>query len=183
MKQKLLLFLLALLGLTGNSVRMMAQDIPEPTAQWNFENADDLMAPDRGSLTMTPAVLGAKSITLTDLAGAGIEQTDGPTRYDKAIFVPKTSALKVSRAEGAEASQSYTVLMDIMTPNAANFNGLFQTKEENDNDGDLFTNANKIGIGSFGNGGYFGNIQNDKWYRVVLIYRDGKNILKLIKKA
>ena len=177
MKQKLLLFLLALLGLTGNSVRMMAQDIPEPTAQWNFENADDLMAPDRGSLTMTPAVLGAKSITLTDLAGAGIEQTDGPTRYDKAIFVPKTSALKVSRAEGAEASQSYTVLMDIMTPNAANFNGLFQTKEENDNDGDLFTNANKIGIGSFGNGGYFGNIQNDKWYRVVLIYRDGKNIL------
>ena len=25
---------------------MIAQDVPEPSAQWNFNNADDLMAPE-----------------------------------------------------------------------------------------------------------------------------------------
>ena len=106
MKLKLLLILVTLTGLFGNSVNVWAQGVPEPTAQWNFNNADDLMAPDKGSLAMTPAVLGSKSITLTDLAGAGIVQKDGPADGNKAIFVPKTSALKVGRAEGAEASQS-----------------------------------------------------------------------------
>ena len=177
MKQRLLLFLIALIGLLGGSVDVWAQEVPEPTAQWDFNNADDLMAPDKGSLTMSPAVLGAKSITLTDIVGAGITQTNGPADGNKAIYIPATSALKVSRADGAEPSQAYTLLMDIMVPDANPFNGLFQTDEANSNDGDLFTNSNKIGIGSFGNGGYFGSIQNNKWYRVVLIYRDGKNIL------
>ena len=152
-----------------------AQEVPEPTAQWNFNNADDLMLPDKGSLTMTPAVLGAKSITLSTLSGAGIVQTDGPADDNKAILVPAASALKVERAEGAEPSQAYTLLMDIMVPNAVPFNGLFQTDEANGNDGDLFTNENKIGIASMG--GYYGSIKDNMWYRVVLSYRNGKNIL------
>ncbi|MBR5052886.1 MAG: hypothetical protein IKW91_06635, partial [Bacteroidaceae bacterium] len=177
MKQKLLLFLIALIGLFGNSVRVGAQVVPDPTAQWNFNNASDLMAPDKGSLTMTPAVLGSKSITLSTLNGAGITQTDGPVDGSKAILVPATSALKVSRAEGSAASQAYTILMDIMAPNTNPYDGLFQTKEDNTNDGDLFIHEHKIGIGSFTSPGYFGSIQDGKWYRVVLSYRDGKNIL------
>lgn len=177
MKQKLLLFLFALIGLVGNSVSVLAQEVPEPSAQWSFNNADDLMAPDKGSLTMTPAVLGSKSVTLSTLSGAGIVQTDGPVDESKAIFVPAASALKVGRVEGAEASQSYTLMMDIKVSNASPYDGLFQTDEANSNDGDLFIHGNKIGIGSFGNGGYFGNIKDNTWYRVVLVYRDGKNIL------
>ena len=180
MKKKLLqVFLMALIGLIGNSSGVWAQSIPEPNAQWNFNNAEDLMAPDKGSLKMIPAVLGKKSITLSTLSDAGIEQKDGPSEDNKSIFVPTGSALKVERAEGAKASQNYTILMDIMVTNPGPYDGLFQTKEENDNDGDLFIHENKIGIGSFTNGGYFGNIQSGNWYRVVLVYRDGQNILYL----
>ena len=125
---------------------------------------------------MTPAVLSTKSVTLSTLSGAGIVQTDGPADGNKAILVPAASALKVARPEGSEASQSYTLLMDIMVPNASPYDGLFQTDEANGNDGDLFIHEYKIGIGSFTSPGYFGSIQNDKWYRVVLSYRDGKNI-------
>ena len=58
MKQKLYpFFLLVLLGLLGNSMHVLAQEIPEPTAQWNFNDPDNLMAPDKGSLVMTPATL------------------------------------------------------------------------------------------------------------------------------
>ena len=176
-KQLLWTFLIALIGLIGNSMGVWAQEVPEPTAQWNFNNADDLMAPDKGSLKMIPAVLGSKSITLSTLSDAKIVQTDGPTAEEKAIKVPAASALKVERAEGAEASQSYTIMMDIMVTNAEPYDGLFQTDEKNENDGDLFIHGNKIGIGSFSNGGYFGKINADTWYRVVLTYRDGKNIL------
>ena len=176
-KQLLWTFLIALIGLIGNSMGVWAQEVPEPTAQWNFNNAEDLMAPDKGSLKMIPAILGAKSITLSTLNDAKIVQTDGPSAEEKAILVPAASALKVERAEGAEASQSYTIMMDIMVTNAGPYDGLFQTAEDNSNDGDLFIHGNKIGIGSFNNGGYFGKINANTWYRVVLTYRDGNNIL------
>ena len=79
MKQKLYSFLLlALIGLMGSNVQVMAQDIPEPAAQWNFNNADDLMAPDKGSLQMIPAVLGTRSVTVSTLSAAGIVPADGP---------------------------------------------------------------------------------------------------------
>ena len=178
-KQLLWTFLIALIGLIGNSMGVWAQEVPEPTAQWNFNNAEDLMAPDKGSLRMIPAILGAKSITLSTLSDAKIVQTDGPSAEEKAILVPAASALKVERAEGAEASQSYTIMMDIMVTNAGPFDGLFQTAEDNGNDGDLFIHDSKIGIGSFTSPGYFGKINANTWYRVVLTYRDGSNILYL----
>ncbi|MBR6140821.1 MAG: hypothetical protein IKQ37_03525 [Bacteroidaceae bacterium] len=175
MKQKLYsIFLLVLMGLFGSSLHVMAQDIPEPTAQWNFNNADDLMAPDKGSLVMTPATLGTRSVTLSTLENAGIITADGPDETNKAIFVPRTSALKVSRAEGATASQSYTLMLDIMVEDAGPYDGLFQTDPINGNDGDLFIHNNTAGVGSLG---YGGTIKNGFWNRFVLTYRDGKNIL------
>ena len=175
MKQKLYsIFLLVLMGLFGSSLHVMAQDIPEPTAQWNFNNADDLMAPDKGSLVMTPATLGTRSVTLSTLENAGIITAEGPDETNKAIFVPRTSALKVSRAEGATASQSYTLMLDIMVEDAGPYDGLFQTDPINGNDGDLFIHNNTAGVGSLG---YGGTIKNGFWNRFVLTYRDGKNIL------
>ena len=169
MKQKLYsLFLTALLCLAGSSVAMMAQ-IPEPTAKWTFENTEDLMAPQVGSLTMTPCLIGSYSITPSTLSETGIVSADGPTEGSKSLYVPKAAALKVSRAEGAETSTSYTILMDIKVPDAVPFNGLLQMDEANNNDGDLFTNKNQIGIGSMG---YAGNIKNDTWYRVVFTYNE-----------
>ena len=173
MRQKLLLFLFALAGLLGNSFNVLAQDVPEPTAQWNFNNADNLMAPDKGSLTMIPAVIGAGSVTPSTLSDAGIVQTEGPATDNKAIFVPATSALKVERAEGAEASTSFTFMMDMKVSDADSYDGLFQTNANNNNDGDLFIHGYKIGMNALG--GYFGKILNDTWYRIVMT-NTGSNV-------
>ena len=173
-KGLLMMFLLFLMGLVGNNVAVMAQT-PEPTGQWTFNNPNDLMAAAKGSLKMIPAVTGNKSISFKTVSEAGITTVEGPAEGNAAILVPKTSALKVERAEGAEATQSYSLMMDIMLPDASSWNGLFQTDEANSNDGDLFTHDHQIGIASIG--GYFGSIKDGKWYRVVLTYRDGKNIL------
>jgi len=183
MKQKLLLFLFALIGLLGNSVNVLAQDVPEPTAQWNFNNADDLMAPSKGSLTMIPAVIGANSVATSTLSDAGIVQTEGPAADDKAILVPATSALKVERAEGAGASTSFTFMMDMKVPDADSYDGLFQTNANNNNDGDLFIHGYKIGMNALG--GYFGKILNNTWYRIVMtntgsnvkVYLNGEKVI------
>lgn len=174
MKKELLTMLLLVLASMAGNTTTWAQT-PEPSGRWTFENAENLMAAATGSLQMTPAVPGNKTITPSTTNGAHITQAAGPTDDNKAILVPAASALKVSRAEGAETTTSYTLMMDIMMPNAKDWNGLLQTAEGNDNDGDLFTHDNQIGIASLG--GYFGSIREKKWYRVVLTYRDGKNIL------
>ena len=175
MKRKLLtLLMLSLIGMAGNNAKVMAQT-PEPSGQWTFSNPDDLMAASKGSLKMIPAVMGAKSISFKTVAEAGLKVSEGPAEGNNAILVPKASALKVERVEGAEATQSYSLMMDIMIPDANSWNGLLQTNEANSDDGDLFTHDHQIGIASIG--GYFGSIKDGKWYRVVLTYRDGKNIL------
>ena len=174
MRKSTLMFLLFLMGLVGTGFTMMAQT-PEPTAKWTFENTDNLMAPSVGSMQMVPAIVSNNAITPATIGEASITTATGPTEGKSAIKVPRSSALKVVRAEGAEASQSYSLMMDVMTPDASPWNSLLQTAEGNDNDGDLFIHANQIGVGSLG--GYFGNIKNNKWCRIVLSYRDGKNIL------
>ena len=168
MRRKLLsILLLALVCLAGGSVAVMAQT-PEPTAKWTFSNTEDLMAPSVGNLTMTPCVIPAnKTIAVSNVSDAGIVTADGPADGVPAIAVPKASALKVSRAEGAEASTTYSILMDFMVPDAQPFNGLLQMDEANANDGDLFTNKGQVGIGSIK---YAGKIVANKWNRVVFTY-------------
>ena len=160
-------FLAVLICLTGISVAMA--QVPEPTAKWTFENTEDLMAPQVGNLPMVPCLLGSYSVAPSDIGETGIVTADGPTAGSKAIYVPKKAALKVPRAEGAEASNAYTIMMDIMVPDANPFNGLLQMDEANDHDGDLFTNKYQIGIGSMG---YAGNIKDNTWYRVVFTYNE-----------
>ena len=112
MKQKFYsLFLIALLGITG--MQSWAQT-PEPTAKWTFDNTEDLMAPSVGSLAITPCLIpGNFTISPTTLGDAEIVSADGPTEGSKAIYVPKKAALKIPRAEGAEASTAYTIMMDV----------------------------------------------------------------------
>ncbi|MCR5435413.1 MAG: hypothetical protein K6F20_13630 [Bacteroidaceae bacterium] len=171
MKKITFFLLLALMCMAGSRLSVMAQGIPEPTAQWNFNSQADLMTADIGSLEMTPAVLSQKSIRFTSVEEAGIVQAEGPTEDSKAIHVPATAALKVSRAAGSQETTTYSILMDVKMPNTDPYNGLFQTDEANANDGDLFINGHKIGVASMG--GYFGNILNNKWYRIIITYSDG----------
>ena len=49
MKKKLFFFLFALMGMTGNSAHLLAQELPEPDGMWTFSNADNLLAADKGT--------------------------------------------------------------------------------------------------------------------------------------
>lgn len=170
MKKGLLtLFLLTLISMAGNNVRVMAQT-PEPSGQWTFSNPDDLMAASKGSLILTPAVMSNKSIAPATVAEAGITVADGPTAESTAIFIPATAALKVGRAEGAEATSNYTILMDMMLPNAYAYDGLLQTNEGNTNDGEVFVSKHTVGINALD--GYHGSIRSELWYRIVMTYSD-----------
>ena len=171
MKKKLFFFLFALMGMTGNSAHLLAQELPEPDGMWTFSNADNLLAADKGTLQLLPAVTGRKSITLCELSEANITAAEGPSSTN-AIMVPAASALKVQRLEGAEATTSYTLMMDVKVLDANAYDGLFQTNEGNTNDGDLFIYTNKIGMNAMG--GYFGEIKDDTWYRIVLTNSEGK---------
>ena len=182
-KQRLLLMFLPLtLLLAGTSVKVVAQT-PEPDGQWTFENTSDLMAASKGTMTMTPAIAGAKSITLSTVGEANIQAAAGPEDGNGAIKVPRTSALKIARAEGAEASATYTFMLDMKVLDAVNYNGLLQTSESNSNDGDLFIYKNQIGMNAMG--GYFGKIKDDTWYRIVMtntgsavkVYVDGVKVI------
>ena len=62
-------------------------------------------------------------------------------------------------------------MMDIRMKDAVTYNGLLQTNVSNSNDGDLFISQNKIGMNAMG--GYFGEIKNDTWYRIVMLNREG----------
>ena len=98
----LFVLLLALAGTTGNLTA--SAQTPEPSGQWKFDNPSNLLASAVGSMQMTPAVAGTSSVTDATLEEAGIVAANGTTADDGAIFVPKNSALKVTRADGASAS-------------------------------------------------------------------------------
>ncbi|MBQ7180598.1 MAG: hypothetical protein IJR87_04820, partial [Bacteroidaceae bacterium] len=173
MKKTFFFFLFALMGMIGNNVHLLAQELPEPDGMWTFGNAENLLAADKGSLQLLPAVTGSKSITLCEnLADAGITSVAGPTSSNQAIMVPAASALMVKRLEDAAATTSYTLMMDVKMLDAYSYDGLFQTNQSNSNDGDLFIYHNKIGMNAMG--GYFGEIKDDTWYRIVLTNSDGK---------
>ncbi len=164
----LLMFLMGLMGLTGN-LTAMAQ-VPEPTGQWKFDNPSDLLAASKGSLTLSPAVIGSASISASTVSEAGITAAEGP-KGSSAILVPATSALKVDRGEGTPATTSFSFMIDLKVPDAYAYNGLLQTNLANSNDGDLFISKCQIGAGSMG--GYFGCIWSDMWYRVVFTNSEG----------
>lgn len=178
----LFVLLLALAGTTGNLTA--SAQTPEPSGQWKFDNPSNLLASAVGSMQMTPAVAGTSSVTDATLEEAGIVAANGTTADDGAIFVPKNSALKVTRADGASASMSFSFMMDLKVPDAYTYDGLFQTSGSNTNDGELFISKGQIGIGALG--GYYGRIWNDTWYRIVFtmsngaakVYVNGKKVIE-----
>ncbi len=162
------MLLLALISIAGN-LTAMAQ-VPEPSGQWTFDNPSNLLAAAKGSLSLSPAVIGSASISASTVSEAGITAAEGP-KGSSAILVPATSALKVDRGEGAPATTSFSLMIDLKVPDAYAYDGLLQTNLANSNDGDLFISKCQIGAGSMG--GYFGCIWSDMWYRVVFTNSEG----------
>ena len=143
-----------------------------PDAHWNFNNPNDLLKVEEGPFVMQPLTIGNRSVTVVEsLEEAGITVTEAPEGNEGAIFVPKESGLKVLRPEGSAATTDWTVMWYIMMKDVDNYNGLFQTNEANNNDGDLFIYHSNIGMNVMG--GYFGEVKADTWYRIFLVNRNG----------
>ncbi len=170
MKKRLLPKLLLVLAGVAGSLQLAAQT-PEPSGQWTFDNASDLMAAKVGNVQMLPVVIGNKTVAEATVADAGFQTADGPTSTNGAILVPATSALKIVRAEGAAASTSFTFMLDIMVPDAYPYNGLFQTSPGNANDSEFCIHANQIGANAVG--GYYGAIRSEAWHRIVMTNNSG----------
>ncbi len=172
MKKKLFFVLFALMGMIGNNVHLLAQELPEPDCMWTFDNADDLMAASKGSLQLVPAVLGNNSVTLCATpAEANITVAEGPTVASKAIMVPAASALAVQRGEGSPVLSAYTVMIDVKVPDSEPYDALFQMNTGNTNDGDLFIHTGNVGVGELG---YGGTVESNTWYRIIINAKDGK---------
>ena len=143
--------------------------VSDPDGLWTFQDEENLLKPAQGNLTLTPMIVGNRKIEESEsLEDADIQPAEGPTDEKKAITVPKNSALRVNRVSSA-ATTNFTILMDIKMKDAYSYNGLIQTNVNNNNDGDLFINKNLIGMNALG--GYFGEIKNDTWYRIVMLNR------------
>jgi len=144
-------------------------------AQWTFDTADDLLngrAAD--GFVLQPIRVGTRSVEVVAAPDeAGITSAEGKTAADGAAFVPKDAGFKVVRPDGSTLTADYTLLMDVKMENTGVYNSLFQTNVANTNDGDLFIYRNQIGMNALG--GYFGEINGDTWYRIVIVGgSDGK---------
>ena len=143
-----------------------------PDGQWKFEDGSNLLKPEQGNLSLQPCVVGKKQISVAESLGeAGIAAIEGSTDDNKAILVPKNAALKLNRVSESSTT-NYTIMMDVKMADAASYNGLLQTNISNNNDGDMFVSQNKVGINAIG--GYFGEIKDNTWYRIVMTNRDGR---------
>jgi len=162
------IFLLALVGMAGN-LTALAQT-PEPSGQWKFNDAGDLMAATSGDVKLSPVLVSSPGISDATVSEANITTVEGPD--GTAILVPANAGLKVTRADGASASTNYSFMIDLKVEDSYAYNGLFQTNLSNGNDADLFISKSQIGGGSMG--GYFGCIWGDFWYRVVFTNSEGK---------
>ena len=143
-----------------------------PDARWTFDDPTDLLKVEEGDIQMLPISVGRKSVQVVDnLEEVGITAIPGRNDSDGAVFVPVNAGFKVVRTLGT-TTQDYTILMDIKMEDTNPYNALYQTNASNTNDGDLFINKRKIGINVNGLG-YHGDLEDDTWYRIAILNRDG----------
>ncbi len=189
MKKTFTFILVMTLCMLGMSVNTLAQDVPAPAGRWTFDDVSNLLKCDEGSLTILPAVVpGNQQVQeVATVADANIVTADGPLEDNKAILVPKASSLKVVRASGAAATRNYSIMIDFKVESNAGYNSFYQTSETNNNDGDFFLDKGGVGINAMG--GYGGNIESNKWYRLIIVneddmlkgYVNAKNVISLTK--
>ncbi|HEX5223345.1 MAG TPA: LamG-like jellyroll fold domain-containing protein [Verrucomicrobiae bacterium] len=132
------------------------------TGQWDF-NSSNLTATvgtDLADFGLTPTTFTTATINGEKAVVMGFPAADPTQGYIMTHGVAPNGG-------GGYANQ-YTLIMDIMYPAASSgtWRGLFQTRTDNSNDGDLFINdGNGIGISA----SYSGTILPDTWHRVAFV--------------
>ena len=138
--------------------------VPEAIGRWTFDDPSDLLA-GTGIATLQATTHEKDNVTVTDLATAGITTVEGPDASNGAVNVPVGSSLLMAANNGATSIGTYSVMFDVCVEDGSTFIPLLQNSLTDGKDGSLFINQNKVGLG--GGIGYHGNIENNKWYRIV----------------
>ncbi|MDR1335289.1 MAG: metallophosphoesterase [Tannerella sp.] len=102
----------------------------------------------------------------------------------QAWALAKADHIRLSNPFGA-SSTAYTLLWDIKVPSLSGYCALLQTNQNNSNDGDVFLNNTKLGVGAYSPDG---TLTANKWHRIVIsvdagetrqvvFYVDGRPVL------
>lgn len=131
--------------------------VPAAKGTWTFDDPTDITA---GSGTATLEAWG-NDVTIVD----------GPDASNGAISAPKGGGFTLN-TNLDEASNAYTLMMDVSFPEVTGFNSLYQNDIENGKDGSIFINKGKIGL-NYAGLGYNGALEANTWYRIVIVVDGG----------
>ena len=144
--------------------------VPDPVGWWTFDNPDNLLE-GTGVATLQGTAHSKGNVNVSNLEDLGIVPFAGPYEGNGAITVPVNSSLLMTTNLEATTLSTYSLLMDIHSTELNGYTPLFQNDPANNKDGSLFINNGKIGLNSNGLG-YNGFLDNDKWYRVVIVVKN-----------
>ena len=138
--------------------------MPKAIGCWTFDDPSDLLA-GTGIATLQATTHAKNSVTPTTPAAANITTVAGPYEGNGAVNVPVGSSLLMAANNGLENMGAYSIMYDVCVEDGSTYVPLLQNSLTDGKDGSLFINQNKVGLG--GGIGYHGNIENNKWYRIV----------------
>jgi hypothetical protein len=143
---------------------------------WQFDDPGNLLK----------ATIGAP-LEIGYLRSGTVTQANGPTATNKAAFVTKDAWFKCLHGiaanggtkivNGAEAPcervNEYTVMFDIMVPNAAVYHAVIQCHSDNVGEASQYLKSRgRVGVGDFGEAPE-GTIKDGVWYRMIFSVKLG----------
>ena len=149
---------------------LIGEPIPARTAQWTFDDADNLFANEVGTITLAPRKTGDNNTAPTEFAEG---EANGVEKSEEGIALDKMTCLFMDLDEAADL-KNYTIVYDFKAADVtSNYISFLQTNLNNNEDGDLFMNkSSQFGINQ-ANLGYKGKFVANTWYRLAAVVRDG----------
>lgn len=151
------------------------------TGEWNFENS---LSATIGSQLV---VMSNNGPSIPEIKFGKTSSFSLPLIENKDVNIAKIPSLSADYSlrffsniapDGPPSIQdcdnTYTLLFDLLKPSSsADYISIYQTSNDNSDDGDMFIYSPNNSIGVLGD--YHGNIQNNKWFRLALIFDLTKN--------
>jgi hypothetical protein len=134
--------------------------VPTAKGLWKFDNAQDMLAATIG----LPLTLTGTQTSVTGPAAGNLA-----TEIGLGSYLSMTHGIDPNL--GGAYVNEFSLQIDFLVPETAIWHAFIQTKPDNSNDADLFTNtSNAIGVGDLG---YTENtVLANTWYRLVITVRN-----------
>lgn len=153
------------------------------TGQWDFSQQGTAgttgsQLVEAGDNTMKILFGTASDFGIPLVNGANIPVAEIPA-YDPAHYLIFFSNIAPQgNPGGLYCDNDYTLVIDFLKPASVSpYISLFQTSNNNSDDGDLFIRGADHAIGILGN--YFGYIADSTWYRLTVVFNLPQEVIKL----